>query len=138
MIYVLEYIKKRCKEKKLKVTLNEMWFLGPEYEFDVRDWGFMCPAGVNTLAILSNGEINGCPLVEDMIEGHIRKDNLAELWENKFQKYRDTSWKKVGLCQDCQWFEFCCGEGLHFWKKPYKGLESCPYQKMKEALCEGS
>lgn len=136
MIYVLEYIKNKRKQKKIKVTFNEMWFCGPEYEYDIRGHGFFCPAGVHSLAILSNGDISGCPLVEGLVEGNIAKDNVVELWDKKFKKYRDISWKKVGKCKECDWFELCNGEGMHLWKKPYKEVESCNYLAIKEYMAK--
>lgn len=132
MAKVLNFIKEKRNEGKIKVTLNEMWFCGPEFEFDVRDWGFFCPAGVNALAILNNGDINGCPLIEGMIEGNAKKDNVMDLWLYGFKNYRDVSWKKVGKCKDCEWFDFCAGDGLHLWQGDKKELKNCYYELIKE------
>jgi len=132
MAKVLNFIKEKRGEGKMKVTLNEMWFCGPEFEFDVRDWGFFCPAGVNAIAILSNGDVNGCPLIEGIIEGNIKKDNIIDIWRNGFKKYRDVSWRKVGKCKDCEWFDFCAGDGLHLWQGNKKQLKECYYDLIKE------
>jgi radical SAM protein with 4Fe4S-binding SPASM domain len=109
-----------------------MWFCGPEFEYDVRDWGFFCPAGINAMAILSNGDINGCPLIDGMVEGNVKQDNVMAVWENGFKNYRDVSWKKVGKCKDCQWFDFCSGDGLHLWQGDKMKLKKCYYMLIKE------
>lgn len=139
MIKILEFLKRVRKEKKLDITLSEGWFCGPEYEFDVRDWGFMCPAGINSLAIMSNGDIKGCPLINGMVEGNIKNgQDIVNIWEKKFLRYRDISWKKTGICKNCEWFDFCLGESLHLWKKPYKGPIICSYKLIKEAKYDRS
>jgi radical SAM protein with 4Fe4S-binding SPASM domain len=131
----IQYIAdKRKKSKKLKVTLNEMFFCGPDYEFKARNSGFYCPAGINSLAILSNGDINGCPLIDGMVEGSIYIDNISSLWDNKFKDYRDISWKKNGVCKECEWFEYCGGGELHLRDKQSKKLTQCNYKLIKKYL----
>jgi radical SAM protein with 4Fe4S-binding SPASM domain len=111
-----------------------MFFCGPEYEFRTRENGFYCPAGINSLALLSNGDINGCPLVEGMVEGNIYVDNVSDIWENKFRDYRDIGWKKGGECGECKWFDYCGGGELHLRDRKNKKLIRCYYKLIKRYL----
>jgi radical SAM protein with 4Fe4S-binding SPASM domain len=130
---IIKYIsKKRQESKKLKVTLNEMFFCGPDYEFKTRDNGFYCPAGINSLAVLSNGDVSGCPLIDGMVEGNIYVDNVAALWDNKFKDYREIGWKKNGVCKECEWFDYCGGGELHLRDK--KRLTQCNYKLLRKFL----
>jgi len=123
--YVLDYIKEKRKTGKINVTLNEMWFCGPEYEFEVRNSGFFCQAGINILSILADGNVCGCPMLPYMSEGNIEKDDIMEMWERGFLKYRNIEWKKVGKCKNCESFDYCCGGEMHLWKPPYQEIEVC-------------
>lgn len=57
--YMFDFI----KEKRLhgySVTYGCSHFLGLEYERQVRDWYFLCNAGLYTASIMSNGNIAAC------------------------------------------------------------------------------
>ena len=41
------------------------------------------------------------------------KDRFTEVWENKFQAYRNHEWMHTGSCSDCDAWEFCLGNGMH-------------------------
>ena len=46
-------------------------------------------------------------------QGNIYQDDFIEVWENRFQPYRDRSWMKKGQCGDCKWFRYCQVNGMH-------------------------
>lgn len=110
---LFDFIKDTRKAGKIKLNYGCEGFLG-SYEGDVRDNFFFCQAGINIGSILADGSISACPSLRDnFIQGNIYQDNFAEVWMNRFQKYRDRSWTKTGLCAECEFYKYCEGSGLH-------------------------
>ena len=88
-------------------------FLG-RYENDVRDNFYSCEAGVSVASVMSNGDISACPGIRAVFsQGNIYKDDFWEVWNNKFQKFRNRDWAKIGICADCKFFRYCEGGGMH-------------------------
>lgn len=84
------------------------------YEGEVRDTFFECRAGVTVASVLLDGGIGACPSIRaDYRQGNIYKDNFWDVWENRFEKYRDHSWMKTGICSDCSFWRYCEGNGMH-------------------------
>ena len=48
-------------------------------------------------------------------QGNIYKDNLWDVWENRFQPYRDRSWMRKGQCKECKVWRYCEGNGMHLY-----------------------
>lgn len=110
---LFDFIKQTRIEGKIELSYGCEGFLG-DYEGEVRDDFFFCRAGVNIASILVDGSISACPnLRENFIQGNIYKDNIADVWQNKFHHHRDRSWTKTGICVDCSSYEYCEGNGLH-------------------------
>ena len=40
-------------------------------------------------------------------------DSFVDVWNNRFQKFRDREWMKKGECADCKAWELCEGNGMH-------------------------
>ena len=76
-------------------------YLGLEWEREVRDWYFLCNAGVYVAGILSNGDIGACLDIErrpETIQGNIGTDSFVDVWENRFELFRKPlSERNVGL-----------------------------------------
>ncbi len=110
---LFEFIKETRKAGKIKLNYGCEGFLGA-YEGEVRDNFFFCRAGINIGSILADGSISACPSLRDnFIQGNIYQDNFAEVWLNRFEKYRDRSWTKTGLCAGCEFYNYCEGSGMH-------------------------
>ena len=110
---LFDFIKKTRKENKIHLNYGCEGFLG-SYEKEVRDNFFFCRAGINVASVLADGNISACPNLRDNFsQGSIYTDNFAEVWENKYQKYRDRSWTKTGVCATCKDYDYCEGNGLH-------------------------
>ena len=128
---LLKYIQDKRKEKKSKpkVGLCDEGFFGLEYEGEVRDQLFYCWAGIHVGGILYNGDIAACPILprEYARQGNIRGDRFSEIWNNKYELFRDRNWRKCGDCKDCSWWEFCEGNSLHLWNFAEAKLELCSY-----------
>lgn len=50
-----------------------------------------------------------------MIQGNILKDNLKDVWENKFRIFRSDLWEKNDKCLKCSENAFCRGGAYHRW-----------------------
>lgn len=129
MRFLFDFIAENRKERKLKISYGCEGFLGP-YEYEVRDGQYFCAAGVNVASILSDGSISGCLSIRyDYRQGNIYRDSFMEVWNNRFEKYRKLSWKKTGICQNCEAWRWCEGNGMHLRDDEGK-LKLCNYQKI--------
>jgi radical SAM enzyme (rSAM/lipoprotein system) len=127
---VFEFIKKTRQEEKIKVNYDCEGFLG-DYEGEVRDNFFTCRAGINVGSVLVDGSISACPdLRENFIQGNIYEDNFADVWQNRYQIYRDRSWtRKDERCADCKVYRYCEGNGMHL-HDSNNNLMFCHYKKL--------
>lgn len=110
---VLEFIKRTRREGRIRLSYGCEGFLG-EYEGEVRDHFYGCNAGVSVASILADGSISACPSIRsDFHQGNIYADDFMDVWENRFQKFRNREWMKKGQCADCSLFRYCEGNGMH-------------------------
>ena len=110
---VMEFIKRTRKEGKIRVHYGCEGFLG-KYEGEVRDRFYSCSAGIFTASVLSDGSISSCPSIRsDFNQGNIYKDDFMDVWNNRFQPFRNREWMKKGDCADCNFFRYCEGNGMH-------------------------
>ena len=108
-------------------------FLG-DYEGDVRDHLFHCAAGVSVASILIDGSISACTSIRGKYyQGNIYKDDFWDVWENRFQPYRNRSWmRKQEPCDQCKVWRYCEGSGMHM-RREDGSLMLCHYQAVNEA-----
>lgn len=110
---LMEFIEKTRKEGRIKASFCCEGFL-EGYEGVVRDNFFSCQAGVSVASVLLDGGIGACPSIRaDYKQGNIYKDDFWDVWQNKFDKYRNRSWMKTGKCADCSFWRYCEGNGMH-------------------------
>ncbi len=129
---LFDFIKQTRKEKVINLNYGCEGFLG-KYEKEVRDGFFFCQAGINIGSILADGSISACPNLRDnFIQGNIYKDNFADVWENKYEKFRDRSWTKTGICANCEYYGFCEGNGLHLRDEKSDELLFCHLERIEE------
>lgn len=88
-------------------------FMG-NYEGDVRDYFYSCEAGVSVGSVLIDGSIGACPSIRaNYNQGNIYSDDFWDVWQNRYQPFRDRSWMKTGKCADCNMWRYCEGNGMH-------------------------
>lgn len=110
---LMDFICRSRKEGDIHTNYGCEGFLGP-YEGKVRDNIFTCQAGLTVASVLADGSISACGSIRsDFHQGNIYRDNFIDVWENRFQPYRDRSWAKTGKCGNCKWWRFCEGGGMH-------------------------
>jgi radical SAM enzyme (rSAM/lipoprotein system) len=130
---LFDFISETRQEGKIKLSYGCEGFVG-NYEGEVRDSFFFCRAGINVVSVLADGSISACPsLRENFIQGNIYQDNLADVWNNRFEKYRDRSWTKTGECAACDLYKYCEGNGLHLRDEKTGELLFCHLHRIEEA-----
>lgn len=126
---VLEFVKKTRAEGRIICNYACEGYLGP-YEREVRDYYFNCRAGVEVASVLCDGSISGCTSIRSNFhQGNIYQDNLWEVWENRFQPFRDRRWAKKDQCAHCKSWRYCEGNGMHLYDDEGK-LVSCSLKRI--------
>lgn len=124
---LMEYIKAKRVAGGVKPSYCCEGFLG-NYEGDVRDGFYHCDAGISVGSILIDGSIGACPSIRaDYTQGNIYTDDFWDVWQNRFQPYRDRSWMKTGICSDCSMFRYCEGNGFHL-READGSMKHCYYR----------
>jgi radical SAM enzyme (rSAM/lipoprotein system) len=129
---LFRFIAETRKEGRIKTDYGCEGFLGA-YENEVRDGFFMCRAGITTGSILVDGSISACPnLRSNFVQGNIYRDDFMDVWNNRYQVFRDRKWAKQGICADCSFFKYCTGNGMHL-RDENGGILFCHLNRLKEA-----
>lgn len=73
-----------------------------------------CHAGIRSIGILSNGDVNGCVSIRSpqFVEGNLRREPLASIWNdpNRFRWRRQLRCEQLrGVCKNCQYAKHCLG-----------------------------
>ena len=130
-VTLMEFIKAKRKEGgKMNVTFSCEGFLG-KYEEEVRKIRYFCRAGVNIASVLIDGRICACPNIDrdHFSQGSIYTDNFYDVWEHRFQPFRNRSWAQQGNCANCKEWKNCLGNGMHNWHGSPPVLLQCHYSK---------
>lgn len=128
--YVMEFIRRTRKDGRIKLNYACEGFLGG-YEAEVRDHFYMCNAGISVASIRVNGDISGCTSVRaNYTQGNIYRDSFWEVWQNRFQPFRNREWAHKDECAECKVWEFCRGGGMHLRDDDGK-LMYCHYKMLK-------
>lgn len=130
--YLLDFIAENRKQQDNPIELQFACegFLG-DYEGKVRNNLYQCHAGITVASVLIDGSISACTSIRSKFyQGNIYQDNLWEVWENRFENYRNRSWAKQGECADCDMFRYCEGNGMHLHDEEGK-LLLCHLKRLK-------
>lgn len=114
---MLDFIKDKRKSD-FPVLYGCSHFLGLDYEREVRDWYFLCNAGIYTASIMSNGDIGACLDIErrpETIQGNILSDDFTDVWYNRFNIFRTSLSERNEKCSSCDSRSFCEGGSYHSW-----------------------
>ena len=135
-VSLMEFIQaKRQEGGPMKVTFSCEGYLG-RYEEKVRDIRYFCRAGVNIASVLIDGRICACPNIDRDVfsQGSIYEDDFYDVWEHRFQPFRDRRWTRKGRCADCPVWRDCLGNGMHNWHGDCAEVLNCHYGKIKHAI----
>ena len=113
--YMFEFIRnKRIAGEPVCYTCSH--YLGTEYEGELRDWYFLCTAGIYTASITCSGDITACLDIErrpEFIQGNIRRDRFSKVWNERFEVFRRDLSEDCAVCRSCPDEKFCHGGAFH-------------------------
>ena len=131
-VQLMDFITRTRQEGRIGLNFACEGFLGP-YEGLARDHYFNCIAGVSVASILSDGSISGCLSIRsDYHQGNIHTDRFWDVWENRFQLYRNRKWMKKDECRACGVWRYCQGGAMHL-RGDGDRMLSCNYLKIRNA-----
>ena len=131
----MEFIKEKRIENFGKRAVQTEFFctgwIGKKWEFWVRPYIGSCIAGKTVLGIMHDGGIGACAHIDrSLIQGDVRMHGIKEIWEKRFQIFRDTKPYEnplnASLCDGCEEREFCTG-CMHK-AGPDEKLRECVYR----------
>lgn len=129
---LMDFIVNTRKEGHINLSYSCEGFLG-RYENKVRNYQFFCQAGINVASILADGSISGCLSIRgEYHQGNIYRDSFIDVWEHRFDIYRNRSWMKTNECKVCAFWRYCEGNGMHL-RDSDGNLMHCNLQKMSAA-----
>lgn len=127
---LMDFIVRMRETKKIHASYGCEGFLGG-YEGRVRDHFYTCQAGLSVASVLCDGSISACTSIRsDFHQGNIYHDDFWQVWENKFQLYRDRSWMRKDECAECKMWKYCKGGGMHLRDEDGK-LTLCHYKRLE-------
>jgi radical SAM protein with 4Fe4S-binding SPASM domain len=128
---IYQFINDKRKLKEIDIKFSCEAYTG-KWEEKVRDGFFFCRAGIHIGSVLIDGSIGACPNIDrSMVQGNIYQDDFSEIWENKFDTYRNRDGLKKGICNSCSHFKDCLGGAMHL-RNPESGeILFCHYNSAK-------
>jgi radical SAM protein with 4Fe4S-binding SPASM domain len=114
---IFDFILKK-RQAQIPVSYGCAHFLGIDLEHEVRDWFFLCNAGIYTASIRAGGNICACldeEETQDSIQGNILRDRFTDVWKNGFKAYRTHLSYRNSECSECSYENWCRGGARHSW-----------------------
>jgi radical SAM protein with 4Fe4S-binding SPASM domain len=132
-VRLFEFIAAVRRSRKRPLTYyGEEGYFGLRWEREIRRFFHYCNAGTTTGGILSNGDIMACPSIpREFVQGNVRTDDFVDVWNTRFQRFRDRSWQRTGRCGSCPEFRHCRGGGLHLWDTTANDTKVCHFGMLK-------
>ena len=126
---LMTFIKEERTKGEFTVTYQCEGFLGG-YETEVRNHPYQCSAGVSIGGVLCNGDITACTSIRcNYVQGNIYTDNFWEVWQNRYQPYRNRQWMRTHHCATCSMFRYCEGGGMHM-RDDSGNMTFCQYRSL--------
>ena len=126
---LMEFIKAEREKGDICVSYSCEGYLG-KYEMEVRDYPFFCGAGINTASVRYDGAISGCLSIRSKFDqGNIYKDSFMDVWNNRFQQFRDREWMKRDECTTCKVWTACRGGAMHL-RDETGMMRGCSFNKI--------
>lgn len=127
---LMEFIKKTRQDGELELSYSCEGYLG-KYEMQVRNHPFFCGSGINIASVRYDGVISGCLSIRSKYDqGNIYEDDFMEIWNNKFDIFRNKDWIAQDNCKDCEVWNLCRGGAMHL-REESGNMLACSYLKLK-------
>ena len=124
---LMQFIRSK-REQGLPVEYSCCHFLGLENEAEVRDWYFLCNAGVYVAGVLTNGDVTACldiPHHRNTIQGNIFETPFSEIWRERFEIFRTPLSERNKECRECPEAKWCRGGSYHSWDYEHDRQKVC-------------
>lgn len=115
--YLFAYIREK-RAQGYPLCYGCSHYLGPELEGELRDWYFLCTAGIYTASVMVNGDVGACLDIErrpETIQGNILQTRFSEIWRSRFAVFRRDFSDLNETCRACPDRRFCAGDSKHSW-----------------------
>ncbi len=114
----------------MRIEYVESGYLGPCLERRTRDREHFCLAGIRVGGVMANGDILACPNIDRRLrQGNIHRDSFVQVWEQRYQRFRDRRWMRVGECAQCDEWRWCQGNALHNWDLDANRPRICEFRE---------
>ena len=114
--FLFDFMKKHQTSSLPVVWSCTHYFGNTESSLDPTGKKFVCNTGIHIASVLSNGDIFGCPNIprrKELIQGNVLKDDFCEVWNTKFQFYRNPNRTRAKQCENCKYWKYCKGDSFH-------------------------
>jgi radical SAM protein with 4Fe4S-binding SPASM domain len=94
----------------------------------VRDWYFLCNAGIYVAGIQENGDVSACldiPRSDKTVQGNVLEAHFRDIWKNRFEIFRTPLSERNEICRECPQKKYCRGGSYHSWD----------YEKEEPKIC---
>ncbi|MBR0405850.1 MAG: radical SAM protein [Eggerthellaceae bacterium] len=127
------------REGEWPVSYGCCHYLGLGYEGELRDWFWLCSAGIHIMSITHTGDIASCLDIErrpETIFGNFRTHDIAEVWRDGFEIYRnDNALADLNpTCADCSQKRWCRGDSAHSWDFEHNEPRVCMLRDLPEFI----
>jgi radical SAM protein with 4Fe4S-binding SPASM domain len=113
--HLLGYIRRK-RQEGYPLEFGCSHYLGLALEAEVREWYWLCNAGVYTASVTSTGEVCACLDIErrpETIQGSVLESRLRDVWERRFELFRRDLSDLSATCAGCEHAPFCRGDAHH-------------------------
>jgi len=132
MLGLMNFLKETREEGRIRASYGCEGYLG-NFETEVRDGYYFCRAGVMIASVLADGSISACPNIHrGFVQGNIYQDKFIDVWNNRFENFRNRDWAKTGKCMNCEAFRYCEGNSMHLREPGNENPLRCHYEMMKQ------
>ena len=126
---LIDFICRTRKEGRIAISYGCEGFLGG-YEAEARPSFYECHAGIDTASIRIDGAISGCTSIRaDYNQGNIYRDDFWDVWQNRFEPFRNREWMCKDECARCGMFRYCRGGGMHL-RDSEGRMADCAYLRL--------
>jgi radical SAM protein with 4Fe4S-binding SPASM domain len=116
------------QRSEMPVYLSESNYMGAELDLRVRDHHYFCRAGVSFGGVMVDGAILACASIDRRFrQGNVFEDSFVDVWENRFELFRDRRWMKTGRCSGCDQWRHCQGNSFHNWDLDAHAPGACQF-----------
>lgn len=131
--YLMDFIVEKQADPNLQMYFTCNHYVGLDLEQKIRPWYFFCRAGLQVAAIQYDGTIGACLDIErrpELSYGNVRTDRIFDVWNERFEVFRERKEEKSAKCRKCEHKNNCKGGGFHTWDMERNEPRICMLEKI--------